>query len=92
MAHAIYQFWGAGEMNFKKQNKTTSLACPSVARTFRKVTCEAPLLRVTLGFSGMWLQGEQVSPGFMWREADRGVACSLGAKAGRSGYQRPDGD
>lgn len=60
MAHAIYQFWGAGEMNLKKK-KTTSLACPSVERTFRKVTCETPLLRITLGLSGTWLRGEQVA-------------------------------
>lgn len=25
MAHAIYQFWGAGEMNLKKQNKQKNL-------------------------------------------------------------------
>lgn len=59
MAHAIYQFWGAGEMNLKKQNKQkkpTSLACPSVECTFRKMTCETPLSSIiTLGLSGRWL-------------------------------------
>lgn len=48
-----YQFFGAGEMNLKKKN--TSLACLSVKCTFRKVMCQTPLWRITLGLSGMWL-------------------------------------
>lgn len=50
----------------KKKKKNISLACPSVNCTFRKVMCQTPLLRITLGLSGMWLsRGKQVQLGLL---------------------------
>lgn len=49
-----------------KKKKKISLACPSVNCTFRKVMCQTPLLRITLGLSGMWLsRGKQVQLGLL---------------------------
>lgn len=52
-------------MNLKKYIYI-SLACPSVYCTFRKVMYQTPLLRITLGLSGMWLsRGKQVQLGLL---------------------------
>lgn len=46
--------------------KNTALACLSVNCTFRKVMCQTPLLRITLGLSGMWLS---------WEASTSGASC-----------------
>lgn len=56
-------FWGRGD---ELKKKKTSLACPSVNCTFRKVMCQTPLLRITLGLSGMWL---------LWEASAGGASC-----------------
>lgn len=59
-----YQFFGAGEMNLKKNFS----GCPSVKCTFRKVVCQTPLWWITLGLLGVWLScGQQVQLGLLWK-------------------------